>query len=281
MESRKFSLLGRHVAIARNCCLAFAVFWLLAGHAQANPVTLPGIAHEYSFNENSGTATADSVGGINASLEAFGPGNTQWIPGAFGNGILFTNENALVITDLPLSEGAASAFSISFWSRLDSVPNLNDSVTATPQLDNWITYNPTGNTNAFGKTGIGVHDVRAAIGPTLGVWENYVVTFDRTSGVLSVYKNGAIKDFGVVSLPVLNTRWVFGHNQGPGNTNGSWHGALDEIQFYDRVLTASDAAALATVPEPGTCIMMAMSLGALLAFARPRKRRPCFTGSSA
>lgn len=272
MGSRKFWLLGRHTAIARNCFLACIAYGCFAEYALAAPVTLSGITHQYSFNESSGTATADSVGGINASLEAFGPGNTQWIPGAFGNGIRFTNENALVITDLPLAEGAASSFSISFWSRLDSVPNLNDSVTATPQLDNWITYNPTANTNGSGKSGIGVHDVRAAIGPTLGVWENYVVTFDRTSGLLSVYKNGAIKDFGVVSLPVLNTRWVFGHNQDPGNTNGSWHGALDEIQFYNRVLTASDAAALATVPEPGTCMMMAMSLGALLAFKRRRKR---------
>lgn len=281
MSSRKFRLLGRHAAIARNCCLAFIAFWYPAEQARAAPVTLSGITHQYSFDESNGTATADSVGGINASLEAFGPGNTQWIPGAFGNGILFTNENALVITDLPLSEGAASAFSISFWSRLDSVPNLNDSVTATPQLDNLITYNPTANTNALGKSGIGVRDVRAAIGPTLGVWENYVVTFDRDSGNLAVYKNGAIKDFGVVSLPVLNTRWVFGHNQDPGNTNGSWHGALDEIQLYDRVLSASDAAALASVPEPATCVMMAMSLGALLAFARRRKRHPCFTGTSA
>ena len=272
MDSRKIRFCGQGVAVALNCCLASIGFWYFAEHAQASPITLSGMTHQYSFNETSGTATADSVvGGINASLEAFGPANTQWIPGAFGNAVLFTNENALVITDLPLSEGAASAFSISFWSRLDSVPNLNDSVTATPQLDNWITYNPTANTNGDGKSGIGVRDVRAAIGPTLGVWENYVVTFDRTSGVLTVYKNGAIRDVGVVSLPVLNTRWVFGHNQGPGNTNGSWHGALDEIQFYSRVLTPSEAALLSTVPEPGTWVMLAMSLGGLLAFARRRK----------
>lgn len=262
------------VATITKCCLAFIACWYFAEHARAAPITLSGITHQYSFDENSGTTTADSVGGINASLEAFGPGNTQRIPGVFGNGILFTNENAFVITDLPLSAGAASQFSVSFWSRLDSKPNNNDSVTATPQLDNWITYNPTGNTNAFAKRGIGVHDVRQATQPVLGEWENYVITFDRPSGVLSVYKNGAIKDFGVVSLPVLNTRWVFGHNQDPGNTNGSWHGALDEIQFYDRVLTASEAVSLSTVPEPGTCGMLAMSLGALLAFARRHKRRP-------
>jgi hypothetical protein len=259
--------------LTRGCCLAFAIGLALAARGLAAPVTLPGITHQYSFNEGSGTTTADSVGGINATLKAFGPGNAQWIPGIFGNAILFTNEDALVITDMALSEGAASAFSISFWSRLDSVPNSNDSVTATPQLDNWITYNPTGNTNDDGRRGIGVHDVRALNGPFLGRWENYVVTFDRPSGVLSLYRSGVPRASGVVTLPVLNTRWVFGHNQGENNTNGSWHGALDEIQFYDRVLTASEAAALATIPEPSAFALVMLGAVGLLAYARRKFSR--------
>ena len=66
--------------------------------------------------------------------------------------------------------------SISFWSRLNSIPNQNDSVLATPQTDNWITFNPSGNTNGDGKNGIGVGSIRDASPPLRGVWENYVVS---------------------------------------------------------------------------------------------------------
>jgi hypothetical protein len=216
--------------------------------------TIPaGITNEYRFDAGSGTIATDSVGGNQAALQFFGGGNAQWISGITGGGVKYTNEDAYVITDTPISASSASQFSVSFWSRLDSRPNLNDSVLVTPQLDNWVTYNPTANTNGAGKRGIGLNKVRDANDPLFGVWENYVVTYDRPSSTVTVYRDGVISDSGVVALPSLNTRWVFGHNQDPGNTNGSWHGALDEIQFYNRVLAASEVSTLASrPPQPGT-----------------------------
>jgi hypothetical protein len=212
-----------------------------------------GLTNEYRLDEGSGTVAADSVVGNQAALQSFGGGNSQWISGMFGAGVKYTNEDAYIITDSPIAASSASQFSVSFWSRLDSRPNSNDSVLVTPRNDNWITWNPTGNTNGAGKRGIGLNSVRAANDPLVGVWENYVVTFDRPSSIVTVYRDGVLSDSGAVALPSLNTRWVFGHNQDSGNTNGSWHGALDEIQIYNRVLTASEANSLASrPPQPGT-----------------------------
>jgi hypothetical protein len=211
--------------------------------------TLAGITNEYRFDDGSGTIAVDSVGGDQAVLHNFGAG-TPWIVGKFGSGVNYLNENAYVITDSPIAASSASQFSVSFWSRLNSKPNSNDSVLVTPQLDNWVTYNPTGNTNGLGKRGIGVGAIRDPNEPVLGVWENYVITYDRPSSFLSVYRNGVLRDTGDVALPSLNTQWVFGHNQGPDNTNGSWHGALDEIQFYNRVLTVSEIQMLLSDPHP-------------------------------
>jgi Concanavalin A-like lectin/glucanases superfamily len=214
------------------------------------PVTLPGMTNEYRLDDGSGTTTVDSVGGDNATLQSFGAGNSEWIDGEFGSAVKYVNQNAYIITNSPIALSAANQFSVSFWSRLDSLPNFNDQVLVTPQQDNWVTMTPNG--DSIGKTGIGIRTVRDVNGPIYGVWENYVVTFDRTSGTAKVYRDGALRDTGTVSLPSLNTQWVFGHNQDPGNTNGSWAGALDEIQFYNRVLTPSDAAALASrPPQPG------------------------------
>jgi hypothetical protein len=200
-----------------------------------------------------GTSAADSIGGNHAALQFFGGGNAQWITGMFGGGLKMTNEDAYALTNAPIGESAADQFSVSFWSRLDSKPNSNDSELVTPQGDNWITINPTGNTNGGNKRGVGINKVRDARDPLIGVWENYVVTYDRPTDVVTVYRDGVIGDSGIVDLPALNTRWVFGHNQGLDNTNGSYHGSLDEIQIYNRVLSASEAATLASrPPQPGT-----------------------------
>ncbi len=220
--------------------------------AAATTLELSGITDEYRLDDGNGTTAADSAGGIPASLQAFGTGNSQWITGIFGGAVDYTNENAYIITNSPLAAGGANQFSVSFWARLDSIPNSNDSVLMTPQGDNWITFNPSANTNGSGLRGIGIGPVRDANEPLVDVWENYVVTFNRTTSTVTVYRDGVLSNSGTVALPSLTADWVFGHNQGPGNTNGSWHGALDEIQVYNRILSPTEVSQLASrPPQPG------------------------------
>ncbi|HZZ74161.1 MAG TPA: LamG-like jellyroll fold domain-containing protein [Pirellulales bacterium] len=213
---------------------------------------LPGIVNEYRLDDGSGTIAGDSISGNSANLIAFGSGNSEWIQGFIGGGVTMTNQSAYIITSAPIAVSASNQFSVSFWERVNSVPNSNDSDLITPQGDNWISSNPSGNTNSSGKVGIGIRSVRDANNPLLGIWENYVVTYDRPSGLATVYRDGVLSDSGVISLPALNSNWVFGHNQTPSNANGSFPGSLDEIQIYNRVLSASDAATLASrPPQPG------------------------------
>jgi hypothetical protein len=211
--------------------------------AVAGPATLPGLTNEYRFDDGSGTTAVDSIGANNATLSSFSPGNGQWISGMFGGGLKITNASAYTITNAPIP---SNLFSVSFWTRLNANSTSNDSDLLTPLGDNWITY------NRSGGQGIGIGSVRDANAPLQGIWENYVVTVDRAAGNILVYRDGALRASGTVSLPNLNAPWVFGHNQDASNTNGSYDGAFDEIQFYNRVLSASDAASLAArPPQPG------------------------------
>src|SRR5687767_7077174 len=88
----------------------------------AAATTLTGITNQYRFDDGSGNIAVDSVGGNQAVLHNFGVGG-QWIAGKFGGGVNYTNENAYVITNSPISAGTANQFSISFWSKLNSRPN--------------------------------------------------------------------------------------------------------------------------------------------------------------
>jgi hypothetical protein len=209
--------------------------------AHANLATLTGLAHHYRFDDGSGTTAVDSVGGINATLQNFGGGNAQWTSGIFGGALNFTNASSYALTNSAIS---TDAFSVSFWVRLNAHPNSNASVILTPQGDNWIFYDQ--------GHGVGLDSVFGVSPPMAGIWENYVVTYDRISGAAAVYRDGMLSASGMESLPVLNTRWVFGHNQDLGNTNGSLNAALDEVQIYNRILTAGEAASLAARPlQPG------------------------------
>jgi hypothetical protein len=223
------------------CLCVLSLLSLAPWTVRAAPTTLPGIIDEYRFDDSSGTVAVDSVGGKNASLINFGVGNSQWITGMFGGGLNFTNPSAYTITNAPIS---SNQFSVSFWSLLNAKANSNSSNMLTPQGDNWIGYDQ--------GHGIGIKSVFDPVQPLQGIWENYVVTVNQTTGAASVYRDGVLRASGTVSLPALNTQWVFGHNQDPGNANGSFNGALDEVQIYNRVLSASDAATLASrPPQPG------------------------------
>jgi len=107
----------------------------------------------------------------------------------------------------------ANNFSVSFWVRLDANANSNSTDLLTPEGANWIGYDQ--------GHGIGIGSVYDSVQPLQGVWENYVVTVNQTAGTAAVYRDGALRASGAVSLPALDAPWVFGHNQDPGNTNGS------------------------------------------------------------
>jgi autotransporter-associated beta strand protein len=234
---------GTHDAMRLRFILC-AAFWLAnvaaVFAAPAVPVTLSGLTNEYSFDVGSGTLAVDSIGGNNAQLVNFAAGNSQWITGIYGSAVNFTNANSYIVTNSAI---LANNFSVSFWVRLDANANSNSTDLLTPEGANWIGYDQ--------GHGIGIGSVYDSVPPLQGVWENYVVTVNQTAGTAAVYRDGALRASGA-SLPALDAPWVFGHNQDPGNTNGSLYGGLDEIQFYNRVLSASDASALATrPPQPG------------------------------
>lgn len=214
----------------------------VSGLALAAPITFSGLTHQYAFDDGTGTAAVDSAGNVNATLRNFPAGNLQWIPGMFGRAVNFTNANSYVITDAAIP---TDLFSVSFWMLSTGAPNNLSSNLLSPQGDNWIHFDH--------GLGVGINVIRDNVRPKTGIWENYVVTVDRAAGAISVYRDGALRASGVLNMPILdNKRWVFGHNSDVSNTNGSFTGALDEIQFYNRILSSSEASELASrPPQPG------------------------------
>lgn len=81
---------------------------------------------------------------------------------------------------------------------------------------------------------------------TMGVWNHFAFTFQKTSGQWTFYMNGVLATSGITTNMQIanNARPIgFGHDSDgayPGTV--SFPGALDSVRIYNRVLTANDVA---------------------------------------
>jgi hypothetical protein len=81
---------------------------------------------------------------------------------------------------------------------------------------------------------------------TPSTWTHLVAVHDNVANTISLYKNGVL-----VSSTAFNSPWkatgstVIGRAKWDGNPVDFVNGAIDEVHFYDRVLTATEIANLA------------------------------------
>ena len=87
--------------------------------------------------------------------------------------------------------------------------------------------------------------------PTPGEWNHYVVTIDRVKKIAVVYRDGDEVASGEITKDRDPTRWAFGHNVDVANHGDSFNGLLDDLRVYRRILTAAEAAKLASFGVKG------------------------------
>jgi hypothetical protein len=88
---------------------------------------------------------------------------------------------------------------------------------------------------------IGVQSVHSL---TVGVWTHVAGTYDGTTW--RIYWNGVLDNQNVNSgIIETNRRVMIGAVDINGTAGQFWHGEIDDVRVYDRVLTADELAALA------------------------------------
>jgi hypothetical protein len=173
------------------------------------------------------------------------------------------------VPDSALWTLGSSDFTIDLWVNFDSVrlgplsqlPNVfvghDQGGGVQPK---WVFYQ--GNTSQIAfhvNTGGTQATLAAGFTPTPGDWYNVAVT--RTAGTYRFYVDGL--QVGAVTnaivIPDAAAFLTFGQAEGLG----FFDGRLDEIQIYNRALTASEIEGLATVPEPVSLLLLAIGLAAV------------------
>ncbi len=233
-----------------------------------------GVLLDFSLDNStvSGTTVADLSGnGYNGTIvTTYGPVTTG-VPGALNEAFWFEG-GRIHVSPGPVLVGNVP-FTLAFWIKTEDTANKyvlnNETYNQWGVLLNW--------SGAGGGPGtIAIWNLNNLTGTDSAItllenntWEHVAWTYDGAK--LVKYHNGVQQSEYSnpnIAFAYPNTTWRFGES----GLGGGFIGGLDEIRIYSNALSASEVAALATIPEPSAMALAVLGLIGLLAYAW-RKRR--------
>lgn len=219
------------------------------------------LAGHWAFDEGSGTQAADTAGSHPATLAA-GAGWTKGIRGPSSlTGIADAGSGVLDTT---------KSFSVSSWVKLNKVTGYQTFVSVDGnQVSNFfLQFRDDSRRFAFTRLGVDAGAdgavASANFDPVAGEWYQLTGTFDASANTLSLYVDGTRQ--ATVAAPAAwagTGHLVMGRGKYGGNPVDFVDGAIDDVRVYSGVLSAGEAARLATAAhwslDEGTGTMAADS----------------------
>ena len=243
--------------------LSVAAAALISSNADAANCT-PGPQGLVSWWRAEGNGL-DSVGG-NTAYSALLQGGVSFSAGEAGLGFLLNNTNAYLVVPASqsLNIGAGSNLTVEAWIRVSNVTGYHPIMEwhdsgRNPGVNFWII--PTGAIYADVKGIDGsAHPFMSANNVlTPNVFQHVALTYNGTTGIGTLYLNGAIvaqANLGNFVPQTTYNVWL-GHRPGdvPGDvTYGTYlGGVLDELSLYNRALVSNEIAAIYTAGAAGKC----------------------------
>jgi Concanavalin A-like lectin/glucanases superfamily len=229
------------------------------------PVTVSGLI---------GYWTLDDPAGSTSAADTSGSGDT-----ASCGGVLDVGAGFIRYSDCPTFGGAGVFGTDAAFDGYDDFLWINDDIGGTFSVSAWINTTSfgqggagsmaysgngivwadisgtspdmiplalTGDRAAFGtgEQNGGVYDtLTSSVSVNTGSWVHLVVTRDMSTGAKQMFVNGTLDGTSTGSTGMLNANPIiaFGSNPLDGRY---FDGAIDDIQFYDHVLTAAEVAAI-------------------------------------
>jgi len=219
----------------------------------------PGLVGYWKFDENTGTTAADSSGNNNTGILNFGAG---WTSGQSGAAVSLDGVDDLVkIKDGKIS--TSNTGTISAWVKANTLVDARKIVSYGGAAAAFfgLEIRQDGSNYYFSVLSVPFNDgsvVSIVHGSTVlqtGVWYHIAITSDGSSW--KMYVNGIAqtltpqignntgKWFGNTNAAAPDKTYI-GGSRFNGADVGQFNGAIDEVRIYDRVLSASEVATLAS-----------------------------------
>ena len=229
---------GMAGTVRRLSFIAFLFSATLASPAFAATCATSGLVAKWDMDETAGTTANDSSGnGYNGAMAGGMTAAGATAPGIIGNAFHFTGNNRFKITSFIIP--ATDKGTIAFWMNPDNLSSRQRFLGSSDDYE--VQYDGGSHiTNELDVSGAsGLNDTSK---PANGVWTHVVFTYDG-AGVSQIYYDGVLNKQGSVvnSHPSGTVALTVGDRTGQGDY---YHGYMDDVRIYDRVLTAPEIADL-------------------------------------
>jgi hypothetical protein len=215
------------------------------------------------FDESFGTIANDESGRGNSGT-LFNTLPTAWNAGLIDGALAFDGFDDYV----QISNHLGASFTIACWIKTTQLfPQVEPTFNGTGII--WsdvgglakdFILGGTRNSNGVNRLSFFVGGSEASINATqeisTGQWTHLAVTRDGNSGEVKLYVNGILDATATAATGILNAN-PFIHIGGNTLDGHYFNGAIDDVRFYSRVLTASEI--LTLFPEPPLAVTLTTS----------------------
>jgi hypothetical protein len=229
LTKRKRLLLAT-VVICTVLIAGLGILWQGGKVSEAAVLNIhPGVIGWWQFNEVTGTVASDnSTNGNSGTLQ--GSPLPSWVTGKYGNALSFGG-NAYVEIDninLPFS----LPYTVSVWVN----PSAYASMFLFGRINdvNWYVIFGSGGTVNDWATGAGL-DWNPNVPYVTGQWQHFVFVYNGTDKL--VYRNGVLAASTTQASAAGSGLYVGRYG---GYTSYEFEGVVDEVQIYNRTLSASE-----------------------------------------
>ncbi|ROS72128.1 LamG-like jellyroll fold domain-containing protein [Cellulomonas sp. PhB143] len=217
----------------------------------------PAGSGRWSLDEGTGTTAADASGTSPLALRD----GAGWGEGVHGTGLTFDGDGGSADSAGPVVDTTGD-YTVSAWVTLGSLPS--NYATAVSQ-DGSQTENPfylQYGQGAFAFSTPGGKRATLRTTPKLDTWYHLVGVHDAAAGKVRLFVDGVQAGEAAAAQPVASFgafsvgRGAFNHQRGD-----FWDGSIDEVQVFDRALSAAEIAQLHDGDQPGALDVTATAVG--------------------
>jgi hypothetical protein len=214
-----------------------------------------GLVAAYSFEEGTGTTTADSSGNNNTGTLSSG---VTWTTGRVGNAVAFNGTSGdITINDSP-SLDLTGSFTLSAWVNPATVSGTETLlIKETTSGCSYFLQIVNGQINSGFNNGSGcIEHTTTNANLVAGNWYFFTVVLDHSSNTYNSYLNGnLIASVAETGVPTPNTQpLVLGRSGCSGCGSERLNGILDEVKIYNRALSAGEVQTLFNAAVGGPAI---------------------------
>jgi hypothetical protein len=231
-----------------------------ASELGASPIVI------YHFDEGTGTTAYDSVGSAHGTING-----ATWTTGKFGYALSFDGSDDYVsVSSFP--SGSYSQLTVEAWIYPQDKEGKQVLINEQNGDTLWMNFDTNGSDKLDiylgDTTNKGYHSSNTAI--ARNTWSHVAFTYNDTTDELKLYINGQL-DRTITTSGMLNfdTTIVLGGRE-YGNLE-FFKGLIDEVAFYNRVLSAEEIRARYLdgpppgIPEPASGVLLVIGLALLAA----------------